>query len=462
MHFMISNRILCIEPTREILLWCENNLVLRNPEYDKKSRMGLWIGETPELLYFYTKEGRNVEVPFGCLSDLAYWIRTSTYQFDFVNAPVQFMRKTGIELYGYQKEASNMLRMARNGVLLSPTASGKTITALSLIGDIGQRALWLCHSKELLEQAVSAYELLYQVSPGDIGVIKEGRVEIGAKMTFSLVQTLAKHIHDVSPNTFGCVIADEAQFCIKSLSAAAMFSKCVEHFKAQYKYTVTATLHRADGQEARIEMLFGHVVHEVPRSEVADKIMRPTALPLCADTPESFEYLNTDGTMNYTKLVGYLAENRPRNKMIANVAATALQDGRSVLILCDRVNQAVSIKEYLWWVARAEVLDGSTPKPRRGKTIEEMRSGACRCLIATTKLAGTGLDIPRLDCLIMASVQKDLTIVTQSIGRISRAMPGKPPPVCYDVVDVNIGYCLSAHKKRIGHYRKAECLITSP
>ena len=43
MKVIFSNEITITDATQEILDWCKRELVLPNPEYAKKERMGLWI-----------------------------------------------------------------------------------------------------------------------------------------------------------------------------------------------------------------------------------------------------------------------------------------------------------------------------------------------------------------------------------------------------------------------------------
>ena len=38
------------DPTPQLKKWCDENLVIRNPEYDDRMRRGLWTGKTPEYL----------------------------------------------------------------------------------------------------------------------------------------------------------------------------------------------------------------------------------------------------------------------------------------------------------------------------------------------------------------------------------------------------------------------------
>ena len=83
-----------------------------------------------------------------------------------------------------------------------------------------------------------------------------------------------------------------------------------------------------------------------------------------------------------------------------------------------------------------------------------MRTGKKTILLASYSLAKEGLDVQRLDRLLMASPVKFSAVVVQSIGRIERACEGKEQPVCYDFVDTNIGFCERAFRERKRHYKK--------
>ena len=76
-----------------------------------------------------------------------------------------------------------------------------------------------------------------------------------------------------------------------------------------------------------------------------------------------------------------------------------------------------------------------------------------KVLIATYALAKEGLDVPSLNNLIMATPQKNETIVTQSAGRVARKADGKEFGTIYDYED-NFNMLRSWQKKRNGIYKK--------
>ena len=46
MKVTISNEIYIQDPSPELIHWARKSLIIPNPEYSKKQRMGLWTGNT--------------------------------------------------------------------------------------------------------------------------------------------------------------------------------------------------------------------------------------------------------------------------------------------------------------------------------------------------------------------------------------------------------------------------------
>jgi superfamily II DNA or RNA helicase len=188
--------------------------------------------------------------------------------------------------------------------------------------------------------------------------------------------------------------------------------------------------------------------------------MKVGILPVGTGVEISREALNTDGTLNYTKLISYLTGNLTREEVIVN--SIKLNEGHSCLILSDRLEHLEHMMNWLPAHMRADavMISGKMTtkkgKAEREQALEDMRSGKKKYLFATYSLAKEGLDIPRLDRLFLTTPQKDYAVVTQSIGRIARTFEGKADPIAYDFVD-NIGYLVKSYKKRCTTYRKNGC-----
>ena len=244
-------------------------------------------------------------------------------------------------------------------------------------------------------------------------------------------------------------------------TAMTQFSKVLNALAARHKYGLSATVHRADGMIAATYALLGGIAYQVPDAAVKDKIMSVSVLPRATHQGLSREFLDTDGTIIYAKLVNFLADRYPRNNLI--VADLVANRDHYNLILSDRLTHLETLMNRLPpdLKKQAVMIDGkmTTKKAKtlREQAIEEMRQGRKRYLFATYSLAREGLDIPRLDRLYLTTPQKDYAVITQSVGRIARTFEGKSEPICYDYVDDGIQYLVRSYKKRCTSYRKLGC-----
>lgn len=313
------------------------------------------------------------------------------------------------------------------------------------------KTLWLCHTKDLINQAKKSAEEF--IDPSLTGTITEGKVNIGKGVTFATVQTMCKLDLSQYKDLWGTILVDEVHRVSGSPTRITQYQKVLNNLSARHKYGLSATVHRADGLEQCMFSLVGKVAYQVPDEAVAENIMRVGICRVGTGIEISRETLNTDGTINYAKLINYLTNNLNRNMIIsANIEC------RPSLVLSERVTQLEILLNMLPKDMRdkAAMITGKSKKAEREKALDDMRTGKKKYLFATYQLAKEGLNIPCLERLYMASPVKDYAVVTQAIGRIARTCEGKSEPICYDFVD-NIGYCVKAYKHRVRTYKKNNC-----
>lgn len=459
MKTVISNMIRITDPTEDVKAYL-NTLKLPNPEYEKKQRMGFWLGRTPKEIRMYEWDGNTVVLPFGLLKEVWPMIRIYPFETDFrQNEVINYGEMTG--LYDYQKKAVQSMIDAKYGILKSPAGSGKTQCGIAMIMRIQRKTLWLCHTADLLHQSMERAE---RYIPDEwIGTITEGKINIGKGITFATIQTMCNTDLDRYRHEWDVVIVDECHRISQSATTVSRYQKVLNNLAARHKYGLTATPERSDGLIRATYSLIGPIAYEVPEESVKDKIMTVTVRPVETETEITEDCLNTDGTIDYGKLIAHLTTDEKRNRLIAS----CIQEnrGHSCLILSDRLEHLDTIRKMLPEdiIQESGAVSGKMTtkagKELREQYIEEMRTGKTKYLFATYSLAKEGLDIPRLDRLFMVSPVKFSSVVIQSIGRIARTFEGKENPVCYDFVDKNIGFCERAYKERCKHYRKIHCTI---
>ena len=461
MRVTVGATIAVENPTSEVLVWCAKNLRLANPEYTRKVRMNLWLGDTPATLPLYEQRGNTLILPFGLLRTLPDCIVLHMQSIEKAFEPAEPVDYgEPVPLYPYQEEAVKQVHAAQYGILQSAAGSGKTQMGIALVKQFGRRALWLTHTHDLLRQ--SEERASRYMDAGLIGRITAGKVNIGTGITFATIQTMCRLDLSQYKNYWDVIIVDECHRCAGSPTAVSQFSKVLNSLAARHKIGLSATVHRSDGMIEATYALLGRVVHEVPEDAIADKIMKVGIRALGTGIPITNTCMNSDGTLNYARMISYLCESESRNQYIgAWIAANA---GHPSLILSDRLEHLEALMNTLPQSMRiqAAMISGKMTtkkgKAEREQAIADMRSGRKKYLFATYALAKEGLDIPCLERLFMTTPQSDYAVITQSIGRVARTCEGKGEPICYDFVD-SIPYLFKCYKKRCTTYRKNGCFF---
>lgn len=457
MKVTISSEIRVQDPPAELLQTVRKELAMPNPEYNRKRRMGLWTGRTDPEICFYYVDGADLIIPCGAGTLLRPYLKDAEVVQDLAdNGTIVY--PGDVPLYEYQERAVECMEAAGCGILKSPCGSGKTQMGISLAAKIGRRTLWVTHTNDLLEQS---YRRAAQYFPESIlGRIAAGKVEIGTHMTFATVQTLSKLDLAKYKYTWDVIIVDECHRVSGGPASVRMFYKVMSFLAARHKYGLSATVHRADGLIKSTFAIIGDVKYQVPEEAVAEKTMKVKVIRKDTDITICRECLDTDGTLEFAKLIPYLTGNVQRNQQIINDLAKNADHFN--LVLSDRLEHLRILQKMLPEELRraSAMIDGrmtsKKAKAERILAIEDMREGRKHFLFASFSLAKEGLDIPRLDRLYMTTPKKDYAVVTQSIGRIARTFEGKTDAICYDYVD-QIGFCENQWKRRRTSYRKAGC-----
>ena len=137
----------------------------------------------------------------------------------------------------------------------------------------------------------------------------------------------------------------------------------------------------------------------------------------------------------YTKVISEMLDHDGRNQMILDLVEKCYKEGRSILVLSDRVGHCEVLSECLSYSnIEAPALVGKMKSADRTDVIDRARKGDIRVVIATS-LADEGLDIRRLDTLVMCCPSSSMGKVEQRVGRIMRPHNQKKKPVVFDIRD---------------------------
>ena len=464
MQAIISNEIRIENPTSEIISWCNRYLVYDNPEYQQLKRMGkddyIRWKHIPEKIYLYYLDGDILVVPYGCLYALLPAFNRAgckIYQ-SFNNASDISFRGSKVqgidEFFDYQEDAINAAIAAKSGVIVAGCGSGKTYLGMELIKRLGKRALWLCHTGDLLRQAKDDLLKLYPMAK--VGLTTEGKLEIGEDITISTVQTMCKIDPNLYKDKFGVIICDEAAHVCGTPTKLKMFTSVLSKIPARYKFGLTATPVRADGL---INAMYAYIgvnpngtfspTYKVDRERV--KTMEAEHIRIDLDYPitmrDQMQFLDSAGMTDYMKLIPFLCEKKARNEAIVENVVKCAQEGRKQIVLSLRVEHCKVLVQMLQERGINAVLCvGETPAKRREKILKQQIGWDV--IVATYALLKEGVSIKELDTLHFCSPAKEKGLIVQCAGRIERYLEGKKQPLIYDYVDTNIPYCEKAYTQR--------------
>ena len=441
MYICISNKTTVKEATPEALEWCKKNLEFPNPEYAKKQNMGLWTGNIEPVIVLWERKGDDAIIPYGTTGAFMSAFPSIPWEFEFKGAePYSIHYKSNIELYDYQKEALSKVDRKYNGVIVMPCGSGKTQTALELVARLGRRTLWLTHTHELLKQSLERAQNCFGLPLEDYGTITSGKINVGKAITFATIQTMVNIDLEPYRDYWDVIIVDECHKAIGTPTKLMMFYKVVSSLNAAYKYGLTATPQRNDGLERCMYALLGGKLCEVPEEAVVQNTV-PIKVWQCKSNiyqPNMHEVLRPDGTLDFVKLITDICHNQERNEDIASLVNWMNSQGQTCLVLSDRIEHLELLRKAVGEKHTMQIysMSGSkAAKQARKDCIDKLKSRQIGCLFATYPLAKEGLDIPTLDCVVLATPKKDRITVVQSCGRCGRKAPGKTAGFVIDYVD---------------------------
>lgn len=140
-----------------------------------------------------------------------------------------------------------------------------------------------------------------------------------------------------------------------------------------------------------------------------------------------------------------LCNDATRNSLIIKKVLQNYEEGRNILVLSDRRGHCTSLHGAL-------VKRGANAGLFLGGIKQEVLESiaeSCQVIIGTYAMAAEGLDIPKLNTLVMATPKGD---VRQTTGRILRGSGSEVSPKIVDIVD-QWGPLIAQAKRRDAFYR---------
>jgi superfamily II DNA or RNA helicase len=364
----------------------------------------------------------------------------------FLNSLSLSVNGVGITPRSYQLDALSRALQEKKSLLLSPTASGKSLIIYLAIRyhlEMNQgNVLLIVPTTSLVEQMYSDFGDYSATDEWNVGdnchKIYSGKEKYNIKQR--VIITTWQSIYKESSNwfqDFGMVVGDEAHN-FKAKSLTSILEKCVN---AKYRIGTTGTLDGSQTHQLVLEGLFGPVF----KVTTTKKLMEENSLSqldiFVLLLKYSDEYCKLVSKMKYQDEIDFIVKYEARNNFIANLAMD--QEGNSLILFqfVDKHGKPLhdllkkKFDELTRNTRRLFYVSGETDVDTREeiRAITEKQDNAI--IVASMGTFSTGINIKRLHNIIFASPSKSQIRVLQSIGRGLRKSADGIDTKVFDIAD---------------------------
>ena len=327
------------------------------------------------------------------------------------------------------------------GIISLKCGGGKTILALYILSHLKLKTIIVVHKDFLMSQWL---ERINQFIPNaKIGKIQQSIIDIEDKdIVLAMAQSLSmKEYNKKTFEEFGLAIFDECHHF-----GAEIFHKCMLKVASKYMLGLSATPNRKDGLRKVFEWFIGPIVYmskEINKDYVEVDILKYN----CDDEKYCKIVNNVRGNPCNPIMINNICDYEPRTKIILDKIIELYNQGRDILFLSDRRNHLVYIHDFLI------LNDYDCGYYIGGMKQNELKiSQEKKIILGTFSMASEGMDIPKLNSIILGSPKSD---IEQSIGRILRQPEHirKFHPYVFDMWD-NFANFTNQYNKRLKFYTK--------
>ena len=366
----------------------------------------------------------------------------------------------------YQREAFIHAIKKSRCLLLSPTASGKSlivylITRFNLIrlkNKKQNKVLIIVPTTSLVEQLTKDFKDYGWNSETNVHKIYQGHdKDTDKRVVISTWQSIY-NLPKAWFKQFGTIVGDEAHL-FKAVSLTKIMSKLET---CKYRYGLTGTLDGTKTHKLVLEGLFGTVNKVISTAELQEKKqladLKIYGVILGYDNG-SRQYVNG---LNYQEEMDFLVAHEKRNKFIVNLAAKLTGNTLCLFQYVEKHGAGL----YADITKKAEnkkvfYVYGGVEAEDREKIREVTEKSDNAVIVASYGTFSTGINIRNLHNIIFASPSKSRIRNLQSIGRGLRLKDDKSKATLYDIADdltfkEKENYTLSHFRERINIYNEEE------
>lgn len=430
-----------------------------NPKFYElqKLRMPIFYKTTPRIISCFEEDDRFLILPRGCMEKIKDVCEKSNVKLIIKDKREQGTKvdyKFNGKLNRKQEKAMNDLISHETGVLCATTGFGKTVIGAKIISELKTNTLVIVNRNNLLDQWKERLSYFLDINKKEIGQCGASKENLNGKLDVASFQSLFKkdNLEELVKN-YGLVIVDECHHV-----AAFSFEKVLKSIRSKYVYGLTATPTRKDGWHKIIYMQCGDIRVRVSNKELKqNKEMEHTVIV----KKTNYKYIPSDeqDKILISEILNDMCHNVFRNSMIIEDIKKCVADGRTPIVLTERVEHLKILKEGLDELNIPIVIYKGNMGKKKTKEIHDIikeadENNKPRIILATSSSIGEGFDDSRLDTLFLSMPVSWKGRIIQYVGRLHREHEDKEKAVVYDYLD-NMKILEKMYNRRLKGYKIA-------
>ncbi|MFC4739649.1 DUF3427 domain-containing protein [Flavobacterium ponti] len=306
-------------------------------------------------------------------------------------------------------------------LIISATGTGKTyLSAFDAKAFNPKKLLFVVHRLTIAKDSLKTFQKVFGTTR-TMGLYSGDKRELECDFMFSTIQTISKlsHLENFAKDHFDYIIIDETH-----RSGADSYLRLIDYFEPKFLLGMTATPERTDGND--IFQLFDHnIAYEIRLNRAMEEEM------LCSFHYYGVTDLLIDDNEIDNKSDFNLLVSKERVKRIIEQAKFYGSDNGITrgLIFCSRKKEAIELSTlFNLNKFKTVALTGDSSEDERAIAIEKLESDNLEDrldYIFTVDIFNEGIDIPKINQIIMLRPTESAIIFIQQLGRGLRKIEGK-------------------------------------
>jgi len=298
-------------------------------------------------------------------------------------------------------------------LLISATGTGKTyLSAFDVKKFKPKRFLFIVHRYNIAKAAMNAYQRIFENNI-KMGMFSGSRKELDNDYIFSTVQTISKsdNLKQFEPDSFDYIVIDETH-----RAGAESYQRILDYFSPKFLLGMTATPERTDGED--VFKLFDHIIAYEIRLHKAleEKMLSPFHYFGVTDISVNGEILEENASFNL------LTSSERVDRIIEKAKFYGCDDGVvRGLVFCSKIDECKELSEKFNIRGYNTIaLTGENSEEERSDAITRLESddlSAKLDYIFTVDIFNEGIDIPRVNQIIMLRPTQSAIVFVQQLGR---------------------------------------------